>query len=146
MLLDVRNLSGGYRGVGIVDDVSFSMVQGDTLALLGRNGVGKTTLLRTIMGLADRTHGEVIVAGTPVARRSPASLARLGVTFVPDTRGLFPRLTVAENIRLARLHAFAQSAVDVLAFFPDLVGRLNQAAGTLSGGLQQQVAIARALA
>lgn len=145
MLLEITNLSGGYKGVGIVEGVSFSMAEGDTLALLGRNGVGKTTLLRTIVGLADRTRGDVVVAGTPVAGRSPAALARLGVTFVPDTRGLFARLTVAENIRLARLHAYAQSPVNIFEFFPDLGGRLNQTAGTLSGGLQQQVAIARAL-
>lgn len=146
MLLEVKDLSGGYKGISIVNDVSLNVREGEALALLGRNGVGKTTLLRLIVGLADRAAGEVIVDGIRIAPSSPASLARAGISFVPDTRGVFPRLTVKENIRLARMHAYRQHSVDVLDLLPDLRSRINQTAGTLSGGLQQQVAVARALA
>lgn len=146
MLLEVKDLSGGYKGISIVNDVSLNVREGGALALLGRNGVGKTTLLRLIMGLADRAAGEVIVDGTRIAPGSPTFLARAGISFIPDTRGVFSRLTVQENIRLARMHAYRQHSVDVLDLLPDLRSRINQTAGTLSGGLQQQVAIARALA
>jgi len=146
MLLKARDIVGGYDAVRIVNGVSFELAAGETLAVLGRNGVGKTTLLRTLMGLADRFSGDIIVDGQPVAARDPRLLARLGVTFVPDDRGVFPRLTVAENIELAQRCAFAPGAVDVFALFPDLARRRHQPAGTLSGGQQQQVAIARALA
>lgn len=146
MLLSVDRLSGGYGAIKIVHDVSFTLDAGETIALLGRNGVGKTTLLRTLVGLADRFSGTVNVDSKPVPSRNPRSLARAGITFVPDNRGVFHRLTVAENIALARNNAFAPAAVDVFALFPDLQRLRNQGAGTLSGGQQQQVAIARALA
>jgi ABC-type branched-subunit amino acid transport system ATPase component len=145
MLLSVRNLVGGYKAIRIVDGVSFDLAQGETLALLGRNGVGKTTLLRTLVGLADRFAGEVFVDDQPVPARDPRRLARLGVAFVPDDRGVFPRLTVAENIELAELVAYAPGRVDPFALFPDLARRRDQPAGTLSGGQQQQLAIGRAL-
>jgi ABC-type branched-subunit amino acid transport system ATPase component len=108
--------------------------------------VGKTTLLRTVMGLADRQAGEILIDGQPVPARAPTAMARLGITFVPDDRGVFSRLSVAENLRLARLSAYAKPSTDPLQLFPDLRTRLSQAAGTLSGGQQQQLAIARALA
>jgi branched-chain amino acid transport system ATP-binding protein len=146
MLIEAREIVGGYRGIRIVHGVSFTLDAGETLALLGRNGVGKTTLLRTLMGLADRQAGALLVDGMPIATGDPRALARLGVTFVPDDRGVFPRLTVAENLALAREQAFAPAKTDVRALFPDLASRLGQAAGTLSGGQQQQLAIARALA
>ena len=107
---------------------------------------GKTTLLRTVMGLADRQAGEILIDGQPVPARAPTAMARLGITFVPDDRGVFSRLSVAENLRLARLSAYAKPSTDPLQLFPDLRTRLSQAAGTLSGGQQQQLAIARALA
>ncbi|MCZ7934828.1 ABC transporter ATP-binding protein [Agrobacterium leguminum] len=145
MLLDIKGLSGGYKDIEIVSEVSFTLREGETLALLGRNGTGKTTLLRTIMGLADRSRGTISIDGVPLPPRSPASLARAGVTFIPDTRGVFPRLTVGENLRLARMNAYRPCMLDVFSYFPDLVRRSDQLAGTLSGGLQQQVAISRAL-
>ena len=145
MLVNARDIIGGYGAIRIVNGVSFTLEAGETLALLGRNGVGKTTLLRTLMGLADRFSGTLEIDGQPVAARDPRKLARLGVTFVPDNRGVFARLTVAENIELARGCAYAETPVDVDALFPDLATRRDQPAGTLSGGQQQQVAIARAL-
>ncbi len=146
MLLSVRNLVGGYNAIRIVNDVSFELAAGETLALLGRNGVGKTTLLRALVGLADRFAGELLIDDQPIAARDPRRLARLGVAFVPDDRGVFSRLTVAENIELARLVAYAPSRIDPFALFPDLARRRDQPAGTLSGGQLQQLAIGRALA
>ncbi len=146
MLFAARDIAGGYGSIRIVKDVSFTIKAGETLAVLGRNGVGKTTLLRTLVGLADRFAGEVRVDERPLPARQPRAFARLGITYVPDDRGVFPRLTVAENIHLARLCAYAASEVDVYALFPALKERAGQPAGTLSGGQQQQLAIARALA
>jgi ABC-type branched-subunit amino acid transport system ATPase component len=146
MLFEARTIVGGYGAIRIVNDVSFTLAAGETLALLGRNGVGKTTLLRAIMGLADRFSGELKIDGQAVAPRDARRLARLGVTFVPDDRGVFSRLTVAENIELAQRSAYAATPIDVFALFPDLARRRDQPAGTLSGGQQQQVALARALA
>ena len=146
MLFSARDIIGGYGAVRIVNGVSFDLEAGETLAILGRNGVGKTTLLRTLVGLADRFAGALRIDGQPIAPRDPRTLARLGVTFVPDDRGVFARLTVAENIELARSCAYAATQVDVFALFPDLTRHRDQPAGTLSGGQQQQVAIARALA
>jgi ABC-type branched-subunit amino acid transport system ATPase component len=146
MLFAAHDIAGGYGAIHIVKNISFELDAGGTLALLGRNGMGKTTLLRTLVGLADRFAGAVMVDGKPLPPRNPRALARLGVTFVPDDRGVFARLTVAENIRLAQLAAYGESAPDVYALFPDLKRRMLQPAGTLSGGQQQQLAIARALA
>jgi ABC-type branched-subunit amino acid transport system ATPase component len=146
MLLSARDIVGGYGAIRIVNSVSFDLDAGETLALLGRNGVGKTTLLRILMGLADRAAGTLEIDGQAIAPRQPRALARLGITLVPDDRGVFARLTVAENIELARSTAFAPPALDVFELFPDLASRRHQPAGTLSGGQQQQVAIARALA
>jgi ABC-type branched-subunit amino acid transport system ATPase component len=146
MLFSARDIIGGYGAIRIVNGVSFDLEAGETLAILGRNGVGKTTLLRTLVGLADRFSGALEIDGKPIAQRDPRTPARLGVTFVPDNRGVFARLTVAENIELARSCAFAATPVDVFALFPDLTHHRDQPAGTLSGGQQQQVAIARALA
>lgn len=146
MLLSARDITGGYGAIRIINGVSLELEPGGTLAVLGRNGVGKTTLLRILVGLADRSSGDLEIDGRPIAPRQPRALARLGVTFVPDDRGVFARLTVAENIALAHRTAYAPAAVDVFALFPDLASRRDQPAGTLSGGQQQQVAIARALA
>lgn len=146
MMLSARDIVGGYGAIRVVKGVSFDLDAGQTLALLGRNGVGKTTLLRSLMGLADRFSGSLEIDGQPIAARDPRALARLGVTFVPDDRGVFPRLTVAENIELARHCGFAPTPIDVFALFPALKERRDQPAGTLSGGQQQQLAIARALA
>ena len=145
MLFEARSIVGGYRAIRIVRNVSLQIDAGETLAVLGRNGAGKTTFLRTLIGLADRFEGDVEVAGRPIAPRDPGALARAGVTFVPDDRGVFPRLTIGENIRLARSAAYGSTDFDVFALFPDLQRRIEQPAGTLSGGQQQQLALARAL-
>jgi ABC-type branched-subunit amino acid transport system ATPase component len=146
MLFSVHDIAGGYGAIQIVKNISFNLDAGETLAVLGRNGMGKTTLLRTLVGLADRFAGDVQVDARPLPPRNPRALSQLGITFVPDDRGVFPRLTVAENVLLARLSAFTASEIDVYTLFPDLKTRTDQPAGTLSGGQQQQLAIARALA
>jgi ABC-type branched-subunit amino acid transport system ATPase component len=145
MLLTAHDIAGGYGAIHIVKNISFDLDVGETLAVLGRNGMGKTTLLRTLVGLADRFTGAVQVDDKPLPPRNPRALAKLGITYVPDDRGVFPRLTVAENIRLAQRSAYSPCNTDVYALFPDLKRRSEQAAGTLSGGQQQQLAIARAL-
>jgi ABC-type branched-subunit amino acid transport system ATPase component len=145
-LLEVENLVAGYGSARIVTGVSFTIDEGDTVALLGRNGMGKSTLLRAIFGLAERFEGEVRVRGLAVATRRPELLARAGLTLVPDDRGVFPRLTVEENLHLAALSAPKDGpSLDPLGPFPELRERARQPAGALSGGLQQQLAIARAL-
>jgi ABC-type branched-subunit amino acid transport system ATPase component len=146
MLLSARELSAGYGAIRIVNAVSIDLAAGETLAVLGRNGVGKTTLLRALVGLADRPTGVLEIDGEPIPARRPRRLAKLGVAFVPDDRGVFPRLTVAENLQLAGLVGYSPSRIDPYALFPDLAARRNQPAGTLSGGQQQQLAIGRALA
>ena len=145
MLLSVQEIVGGYEPIRIVHGVSLDLETGHRVALLGRNGMGKTTLLRTILGLADRFAGAVSVDGQAIRGRAPTALAKLGVTFVPDDRGIFPRLTVSENLELARLGRYRPAAAEPLELFPDLARRPDQPAGTLSGGQQQQLAIARAL-
>src|ERR1700719_2898884 len=113
MLLSARNVSGGYGAILIVNNISFDLDCGETLAVLGRNGMGKTTLLRALVGLADRLAGEVLIDKQPLPARNPQALARRGITYVPDDRGVFSRLTIAENIRLAQLTGYAPSKVDV---------------------------------
>ena len=115
----------------------------------GRTGAqrhGQDHALRTLVGLADRFGGDVRIDGQAMPPRDPRAFARLGITFVPDDRGVFPRLTVGENIELARLCAYAATRLDVYELFPALQEHIGQPAGTLSGGQLQQVAIARALA
>jgi ABC-type branched-subunit amino acid transport system ATPase component len=148
MLLEARDLTAGYAGLPIVNGVSFMIEDGEAVALLGRNGMGKTTLLRAVFGLADRYGGQVLVDGEPIPPGRGEALARRGITFVPDDRGVFPRLSVAENLALAALlgRRRPQRVADPLEIFPELADRREMLAGHLSGGLQQQLAIARALA
>ncbi len=146
-LLELDSVHAGYGGTQIVRDVSIAVAPGESVALLGRNGMGKTTLLRAIFGLADRSAGEVRIDGRPLAPRRPERLARQGLTLVPDDRGVFPRLTVAENLRLAASLGAAEqhgAPEQALRAFPELELRRDQPAGQLSGGLQQQLALARA--
>ncbi|MEZ5889373.1 MAG: ATP-binding cassette domain-containing protein [Xanthobacteraceae bacterium] len=99
MLFEAHDVVGGYGAIRIVNGVSFTLAAGETLAVLSRSQVGKTTLLRTLIGLADRFSGSVRIEGQPIASRDPRTAARLGVTLVPDNRGVFARLTVAGKHR-----------------------------------------------
>jgi branched-chain amino acid transport system ATP-binding protein len=146
-LLEVSRLHAGYGHTPALFGVDLSVEAGQIVALLGRNGVGKTTTLRSIVGLTTRTGGSVSLAGTQLERLPTHAIARLGVAFVPEDRGVFPSLTVAENLRLGRLARSERGngTADAIARFPVLAERLDQDAGALSGGERQMLALARAL-
>ncbi|MEO9329031.1 ABC transporter ATP-binding protein [Gordonia aurantiaca] len=148
-VLECRNLDAGYsRGAPCVHGLDFSVDAGEVIALLGPNGAGKTTLLTTLAGLLPRLGGEVTLAGKQLKSGDARAAVRAGLVLVPDDRALFRRLTTRQNLHLAtRLRGKARAtAVDaVLGHFPSLTRRLSVAAGDLSGGEQQMLAIARAL-
>ena len=143
-MLEVRGLDAGYRDAQVVHGLDLRVEPGEVVALLGRNGVGKTTLLKTLFGLCRVFAGEIRIDGTPVPGRRPEQLARSGFTLMPDDRGVFPGLTVEQNLRLAARRAY-QPVVDVRAVYPLLADRAGQLAGTLSGGQKQQLGLARAM-
>jgi ABC-type branched-subunit amino acid transport system ATPase component len=143
-MLELTNLAAGYGKTRVVDDVSLTIHSGEVTALLGRNGVGKTTLLRTIFGLSQIHAGGISVDGKRLPVGKPEALARRGMTYMPDDRGVFPSMTVQENLQLARRRGY-QPPVDIYSLFPLLTERANQPAGQLSGGQKQQVGIARAI-
>ena len=128
----------------VLQGVSFSVAKGRVTALLGRNGVGKTTTLRALLGLVPRSNGTVTVDGEDVTRLPTHAIVRRGVGYVPEDRDVFAGLTVDENLRLAERGGEARYEL-VYDLFPELRERGRQRAGTLSGGQQQMVAIARAL-
>ena len=143
-LLDVRDLNVYFGESHILQGVSFGVKRGGITGLLGRNGVGKTTTLRGILGLVPRT-GSVLLAGADTTRLATHDIVRRGVAYVPEDRDVFAGLTVEENLRLAE-RAGAPLRYDlVYELFPELKQRAAQKAGTLSGGQQQMVALARAL-
>ena len=142
-LLRVENLHVRLGGSHVLQGVSFEVAEGSVTALLGRNGVGKTTTLRALLGLVPR-EGRVVLDGVDVSGEATHRIVRRGVGYVPEDRDVFAGLTVAENLQLAVRNGHARYA-DVYRLFPELEQRAAQAAGTLSGGQQQMVAIARAL-
>jgi branched-chain amino acid transport system ATP-binding protein len=146
-LLEVNQLRAGYGRTPALFGVDLHVAAGEIVALLGRNGVGKTTTLRSIVGLTTRTAGRISLAGLAVERMATHAIARMGVAYVPEDRGVFPSLTVAENLRLGRLagRAGAGDEERAVARFPVLGERLDQDASALSGGERQMLAIARAL-
>lgn len=142
-ILEVRGLRCSIAGQQVVEDVTFSVPATGITAVLGRNGVGKTSTLRGILGLISR-RGEVELAGERIDGLPTHRIVQRGVGYVPEDREVFARLTVAENLALAeRQKNPRREFVDAL--FPDLVQRRDQMAGTLSGGQQQMVSVARAL-
>jgi branched-chain amino acid transport system ATP-binding protein len=143
-MLEVKDLHAGYGGGEVLAGLSLSIAAGEIVALLGRNGMGKTTLLRTLMGLVKPASGHILFDGQDLSRLESFEIARLGLAYVPQGREIFGALTVSENIRLgARSPAAVARA---FALFPALAPKADDAAGGLSGGQQQQLAIARALA
>src|SRR5688572_9467379 len=147
-MLAVTNLNQYYGGSHILRDVSFELPAGKVTALLGRNGVGKTTLLRTLMGLVPSKSGSIAFDGRDLTRAPPYERVRSGIGYVPQGREIFPRLTVEENLEmgLATQPRGAQIPPGIHAMFPVLRQMLHRRGGDLSGGQQQQLAIARALA
>jgi branched-chain amino acid transport system ATP-binding protein len=149
-MLSVTDLDVRYGAIQAVRGVSLDVAEGEIVAVLGANGAGKTTTLKAAVGLVHAARGEIRFAGRSVTGRDTEDIVVAGMTLVPEGRRVFPSLTVAENLRLGaatRKNAveIEQSRDEVLSLFPILAERANQAAGTLSGGQQQQLAIARAL-
>ena len=142
-LLEVQGLRGGYGGKPVLQGVDFTVRQGEIIAIIGRNGVGKTTLLRTLMGLLPQAAGTVRLRGMELARMPAHRRARAGIGYVPQGRDVFPRMTVEENLRVGERGPADYAAI--YALFPILQERRKQPAGTLSGGQQQQLAIGRVL-
>ena len=147
MTLSVSGLRVTYGGVVAVRDVTLSVAPGELLAVLGANGAGKTSTLLAVSGLVPVRAGDVSLDGVSLVGRSAEAVARLGIAHVPAGRGLFPGLSVADNLKMGLYGAgrLGASVDDVVDRFPILRERWNQAAGTMSGGQQQQLAIARAL-
>jgi branched-chain amino acid transport system ATP-binding protein len=147
-LLELERVSVSYGGIRAVTDVSLVVPEGCVVALLGANGAGKTTTLRVISGLVRPDRGRLRFGGTAIGRLAPHAIAALGMVHVPEGRGIFPSLTVAENLSMATYtsaEGTARSLTDqAVELFPVLGGRLGQLAGTLSGGEQQMLALARA--
>jgi branched-chain amino acid transport system ATP-binding protein len=142
-LLSVSNLHVYYGQSHVLQDLSFDVAEGGVTALLGRNGVGKTTTLRAILGLVG-AHGSIRFADEELTGKSTHQIVRRRIGYVPEDRDVFTGLTVAENLRLAERDAEPRYDL-VYELFPELEQRGGQRAGTLSGGQQQMVAIARAL-
>lgn len=148
-LLEVSGLRAGYGGQTIVHGVDLSVEANETVCVLGRNGVGKSTLLKGLMGLVARQGGSVVFDGTEITRERSYRIARRGVGYVPQGRELFGPLTVEDNLRLggaASGGGLALPPKEIYDYFPVLRERRDQRAGTLSGGEQQMLAIARVLA
>ena len=150
-LIAVEDLHTFYGKSHILHGVTLHVRPGEVVGLLGRNGVGKSTTLKTIMGLVRPTEGNIRLDGTPITGLPPHKLARLGIGYVPEDRRIFRLLTVMENLRTGLdrqgvSDAKKQALLDkVFNYFPVLGERRNQAGGTLSGGEQQMLAIARAM-
>jgi branched-chain amino acid transport system ATP-binding protein len=149
LILDARGVHAWYGSSHVLHGVDLQIARGETVGLLGRNGMGKSTLIRTLLGHVAQRDGAIFVAGHDVSRAAPHSVARLGVAYVPEGRGVFPNLTVRENLVMA-----ARRGPDgrndwsfdrVLATFPRLQERLHNLGAALSGGEQQMLSIGRAL-
>ena len=147
-MLSVKNLNQYYGGSHILRDLNFEIPGGKVTALLGRNGVGKTTLLRSLMGLVPVRTGDILFSDRNLVHAKPYERAQAGIGYVPQGREIFPRLTVEENLRMGlatRPHG-AQVPERIFEMFPVLRQMMGRRGGDLSGGQQQQLAIGRALA
>ncbi|WP_447777214.1 urea ABC transporter ATP-binding subunit UrtE [Variovorax boronicumulans] len=147
-MLTVKNIHQYYGGSHILRDVSFEAHLGKVTVLLGRNGVGKTTLLKSLMGLVPIKSGSIELEGRPIQKATPYERARAGIGFVPQGREIFARLTVEENLRMGLAYKSGGTPIpaELFELFPVLKQMINRRGGDLSGGQQQQLAIARALA
>jgi branched-chain amino acid transport system ATP-binding protein/urea transport system ATP-binding protein len=147
-MLTIKGLEAGYRGSRVLNGLDLEVAEGGIAALLGRNGMGKTTLMRALMGLVPVAAGRIVFQGRDIAGLKPYAISNLGIAYVPQGREIFADFTVEENLRLGLVgKPGGAGAVPAAAYrhFPILAERRGQKAGTLSGGQQQQLAIARAL-
>jgi len=147
-LLELRGVRAAYGTIEVLHGVDLSVPAGTVVALLGPNGAGKTTTLQVACGLMQPTAGSVLLAGRDVSGVRPEELARRGLITIPEGKGIFPNLTVRENLLMATYSGVSMSHVEAVAYdrFPRLAERRSQIAGTLSGGEQQMLAMARGLA
>jgi len=148
-ILRIENVSAGYGSAMVVNDLSFSINQGEVLSITGRNGVGKTTLLRSIMGIIPITSGTLLFRNEDISKKSSSERSMLGISYVPQGREIFSSLSVEENILLPILVRnkinFKKQLNEIYGLFPILEEKKHNAGNSLSGGQQQQLAIARAL-
>jgi branched-chain amino acid transport system ATP-binding protein len=149
-LLRLENVSAGYGAVEVLADVTIDVAAGEVVTIVGANGAGKTTILRTIAGLIRPRSGRKLVDGNDASSLAPPAIVDLGITLVPEGRQLFPFMSVRENLMLGAYKPAARAAIpermeEVLTLFPRVRERLDQHAGSLSGGEQQMVAIARGM-
>lgn len=149
MMLSISDLHSGYGETQILRGVNLDIAKGEIVAVLGRNGVGKSTLLKTIMGLLDTTHGEISFNGEKLNGLQPYEIAARGVAYVPETRDIFSSLSVLENLELPLAlnpqRAGNWTLKTVFDFFPQLASRKSNGGAELSGGEQQMLSLARAL-
>ena len=145
--LELRGVSAWYGDARIISDVSLNVAAGEVVALIGRNGAGKTSLLRAAIGLMPRCTGSIFLEGIDVSRLPPFRRAKLGLGYVPEDRRIFSDLTVEENLQIAsRPLDGGLTKRDLLALFPNLADMLQRSADAMSGGEQQMLAVARTLA
>ncbi len=146
-MLEVSGLAAGYAGSDVVKDVDFHIDSGEAVMIIGSNGAGKTTLFRAVIGLLTPSAGEVRFEGADIVGMPAQRVVRLGISFVPAERHLFPRMTVQENLSLGAYpgRPDPETMKLVMELFPRLDERRGQRAGTMSGGEQQMLAVGRAL-
>ncbi len=150
MILQVQNLSVSYGGIRALRDISFEVNKGEIVSIIGANGAGKSTTLRTISGLIKPQAGSIFLEGQDITGVAPHKIAAMGISHVPEGRGIFYNLTVMENLEIASVTRTDKKAIKsdfnkVFELFPRLAERRKQLAGTLSGGEQQMLAIGRGL-
>jgi branched-chain amino acid transport system ATP-binding protein len=148
VLLSTIGLRAGYGGKPVLQGLDIEVREGEIVGVIGRNGVGKSTLMKTLIGLVPAMAGSVILRGEAIEHMPAHKRARLGLGYVPQGRDVFPRLSVAENLKVGGLFRSSLTEADrqrVFGYFPILAERRNQRAGTMSGGQQQQLAIGRVL-
>ena len=149
-MLEVTGLHVAYGGIQAVRSITFHVNKGETVALIGANGAGKTSTLKAISRVLDAVGGDVHFCGEKISRIAPHHVIRKGIALVPEGRGVFPRLSVVENLRMGAFVRDDKAAIEqdlamIFDYFPRLRERESQLAGTLSGGEQQMLAIGRAL-
>ena len=147
-LLQVTDLQSGYSGSKVLNGVTLTVAASEVVAIIGRNGVGKSTLLKTLIGILKTDHGTIELNGRNLSLLTPDVRAKSGLGYVPQGREIFPGLTVEENLKVGLQMLGSKGTAEMemaLSFFPILHTRLRQKAGTMSGGEQQQLAIARVL-
>lgn len=147
-MLNVQNLTAGYGKVTIIRDVNIHVKKGEIVSIIGRNGVGKSTFMKSVIGLLKAQAGSLSLHDQNITKFDSYKRARMGIGYVPQGHGVFPRLTVLENLQMGELINIKKGSMDleiIYEYFPRLKDRLKQKAGTLSGGEQAQLAIGRAL-